>query len=105
MGGGGLVGSRVVTFIKFILGTSAKQNCPSRDNLDSVLSVLTCMQQFLAQIVKEKTRVRMYCKKHVSSKLQQVPSSLGEELDLLHRVFIMYDNDKKDRLTLREVCH
>ena len=44
-----------------------------------------------------------YCTGCGSRKLQYVPSSLGEELDLLHRVFIMYDNDKKKRLNLEEV--
>lgn len=44
-----------------------------------------------------------YCREHASRKLRYVPPSLGEELDLLHRVFIMYDNDKKKRLSLNEV--
>ena len=44
-----------------------------------------------------------YCTNCGSRKLQYVPPSLGEELDLLHRVFIMYDNDKKKKLTLDEV--
>ncbi len=53
-------------------------------------------------MIKEKLLVGHYCSSR--HQLKQVPSSLGEELHLLHRVFTMYDNEKKNRLTLSEVC-
>lgn len=54
-------------------------------------------------MIKERLSVPEYCCQHGHRKLQYVPPSLGEELDLLHRVFAMYDNDKKSKLTLSEV--
>ena len=59
----------------------------------------------LVKVIKENLSLGEYCGKYCSRKLQYVPSSLGEELHLLHRVFIMYDNDKKARLSLNEVSH
>ena len=55
------------------------------------------------KVVKDKIRVNEYCSRYASRKLHSVPPSLGEELDLLYRVFTMYDNDKKNKLTLNEV--
>lgn len=55
------------------------------------------------KVVKENLMVKDYCSSCARRKLQYVPPSLGEELDLLHRVFIMYDNEKKNKLTLGEV--
>ncbi len=53
--------------------------------------------------MKQQLTVKQYCTTHGSMKIQYVPPSLGEELDLLHRVFTMYDNDKKKKLALDEV--
>ena len=55
------------------------------------------------QVVKEKISVKHYCSQLKCRKLECVPLCVGEELHLLSRVFSMYDNDKKNRLSLCEV--
>lgn len=54
-------------------------------------------------MVKQKIAVKDYRGEYASRKLQYISPSLGDQLDLLHRVFVMYDNDKKSKLSLGEV--
>lgn len=54
------------------------------------------------QVVKERIGIKEYCSRN-ERRLKCVPPSIGEQLHLLRRVFSMYDNEKKNRLTLNEV--
>lgn len=77
----------------FIRNLVEEGGCLLSDSIESALSASV-------QMIKEKLLVGHYCSSR--HQLKQVPSSLGEELHLLHRVFTMYDNEKKNRLTLSE---
>lgn len=53
--------------------------------------------------MKQQLKVKDYSAGSASRRVKYVSPSLGEELHLLHRVFLMYDNDKKNKLSLNEV--